>query len=83
MKRRLTGQHGSNDFDRQSVLYLRGDVNYSRVHLQTGQILVSSRTLKWYADRWPDFVRVHKGALVNPAYAGQVKLTSSQRSLSY
>ncbi|MVM37049.1 LytTR family transcriptional regulator [Spirosoma sp. HMF3257] len=83
MRKIRTGQHGVNNFDPQTVLYLTGDVNYSRVHLASGQLLVSSRTLKWFADQWPHFVRVHKNALVNPAYIHDLKLASTGRQTSY
>ncbi|MVM38754.1 hypothetical protein GO730_16390 [Spirosoma sp. HMF3257] len=52
MKNLVTGKYVVNNFDPQDVLYLRGDANYSRVHLRSGQILVSSRTLKWFVDQW-------------------------------
>ena len=78
-----TGKHGSNDIDPQEVLYLRGDVNYSRIYLRSGHIVVSSRSLKWFADQTPQFVRVHKNALINPTYIRALQLASSIRKTSY
>ncbi|MVM37672.1 LytTR family transcriptional regulator [Spirosoma sp. HMF3257] len=74
---------GINYFDPRTVLYLRGDVNYSHVHLLNGQIVLSCRTLKWFAQKWPYFTRAHKQALVNPAYIHQLKLGLTSRSTSY
>ncbi|MVM41836.1 LytTR family transcriptional regulator [Spirosoma sp. HMF3257] len=83
MKTSRTRKWTVNDFDPQAILYLTGDVNYSYVHLLNGQVVLSSRTLKWFAQQWPSFVRVHKHALVNLAYVKHIKLASSLRSPSY
>lgn len=58
MKNLVTGKYGVNNFDPQDVLYLRGDANYSRVHLLSGQILVSSRTLKLFTKVLTTLVRI-------------------------
>ncbi|WP_020595762.1 LytR/AlgR family response regulator transcription factor [Spirosoma panaciterrae] len=55
-------------FDPSQVMYLTGDVNYCFIHLKGGEQILSSRTLKWYHQRWPHFIRIHKGYLVNPQY---------------
>ncbi|WP_080056294.1 LytR/AlgR family response regulator transcription factor [Spirosoma aerolatum] len=55
-------------FDPSQVMYLAGDVNYCFIYLKGGKQILSSRTLKWYHQRWPQFIRIHKGYLVNPAY---------------
>ncbi|MVM33591.1 LytTR family transcriptional regulator [Spirosoma sp. HMF4905] len=65
-------------FDPEKVLYLTGEVNYSTVYLLTGQAVLTSRTLKWYSDRWPQFMRVHKGSLVNPEYIHSCIVISSE-----
>lgn len=67
MKRSAAAQIQHN-FDPTKVLYLTGDVNYSTLHLVNGERILSSRTLKWYNSRWPDFIRIHKGYLVNPQH---------------
>ena len=59
------------------VLYLTGDVNYSTLFLLDGQEIQSSRTLKWYAEKWPPFVRIHKANLVNPEHIyGCIRISS-------
>ncbi|GAB4043608.1 LytR/AlgR family response regulator transcription factor [Spirosoma litoris] len=72
-----------NTFDPQNVLYLIGDVNYSYVHLRNGEVVLSARTLKWFARLWPSFVRVHKHALVNLDYVQHIKLAPNLRTPSY
>lgn len=82
-RKRLAGDRGVNYFDPQTVLYLRGDINYSHVHLTNGQVILACRTLKWFEDQWPHFMRPHKQALVNPAYIHQLTLGSTLRATSY
>ncbi|MBN8821597.1 MULTISPECIES: LytTR family DNA-binding domain-containing protein [unclassified Spirosoma] len=55
-------------FEPDQILYLVGDVNYSTVYLCDGTVILSSRTLKWYHTKWPDFIRIHKATLINPQY---------------
>lgn len=50
------------------IMYIVGDGNYSIVHLVTRQQVLMSHTLKWYHSRYPDFIRINKGALINPTY---------------
>lgn len=83
MSNKQLGKCGFNYFDPQTVLYLTGDVNYSYVHLLNGQVILSSRTLKWFSQQWPSFLRVHKHALVNLTYVQHIKLAPSLRSPSY
>ncbi|QMW06063.1 LytTR family DNA-binding domain-containing protein [Spirosoma foliorum] len=83
MKKRQPFKSGVNYFEPKTVLYLTGDVNYSHVHLLSGQIILSCRTLKWFAQQWPYFIRVHKQALVNPIYIHQLNLGPTLRSNSY
>ncbi|GAB4017082.1 hypothetical protein GCM10028808_47630 [Spirosoma migulaei] len=64
--KRLAAAQLQHNFDPAQVLYLIGDVNYSMVHLVSGKAILSSRTLKWYSDRWPHFIRIHKAHLINP-----------------
>ncbi|MVM33836.1 LytTR family transcriptional regulator [Spirosoma sp. HMF4905] len=64
-------------FDPKDILYLTGDANYSTVYLRNGQAILTSRTLKWYCERWPQFLRAHKGNLVNPAHIHSCIVVSS------
>ncbi|MVM33837.1 LytTR family transcriptional regulator [Spirosoma sp. HMF4905] len=67
-------------FDVSQILYLIGDINYSTVYLLDGQAIVTSRTLKWYSERWPQLLRVHKGSLVNPEQIHSCIVVSSEVS---
>ncbi|WP_083928236.1 LytR/AlgR family response regulator transcription factor [Spirosoma panaciterrae] len=69
--------------DPQRVLYMTGDANYCYLHLLDGSVLLMARTLKWYSQRWPHFLRVHKQVLVNPTYARKFTLAPSLRLPSY
>ncbi|MEM7036185.1 MAG: LytTR family DNA-binding domain-containing protein [Bacteroidota bacterium] len=52
------------------IMYLKADNNYSELHLRTGDVVISSRTLKDYEEMLqPDgFFRVSKSNLVNLEY---------------
>lgn len=83
MKKQQPAQLGIHRFDPTKVMYLTGETNYSYVHLSTGEIILFSRTLKWFEEQWPTFLRIHKQTLVNPAYIQEVKLARSTRRTSY
>lgn len=65
------------------TLYLTGEINYSRIHLATGQVILMSHTLKWYEGRWLSFIRIHKQTLINPNYARSFILSSTLREAIY
>ncbi|MBN8822290.1 MULTISPECIES: LytTR family DNA-binding domain-containing protein [unclassified Spirosoma] len=83
MEKRLTIAKGHYRFDPNAVLYLTGDANYCYVHMLNGDMILTSRTLKWFEKQWPTFLRVHKHALVNPQHAFQVNRASRLTSPSY
>ncbi|WP_375446444.1 LytR/AlgR family response regulator transcription factor [uncultured Fibrella sp.] len=66
--KRVPYKRGEQTFEPKNVLYLIGESNYSYVHLADGDVILSCRNLKWFADQWPTFVRLHKGALINVKY---------------
>ncbi|GAB3779696.1 hypothetical protein GCM10028818_30680 [Spirosoma horti] len=51
----------------QSIMWLEGDANYTRVHFQDGSIKLITQSLHWF-EKNLDFVRVHRSAIINPAY---------------
>ncbi|SOD93160.1 LytTR family DNA-binding domain-containing protein [Spirosoma fluviale] len=71
-----------------SIIWLEGDGNYTRMHLQDGKYQSIPYTLKYIANKLPDFVRIHKSSLINPVYVQEltsrgyqdywVKLSSGQ-----
>ncbi|MVM37087.1 LytTR family transcriptional regulator [Spirosoma sp. HMF3257] len=75
--KRLAAAQLQHKFDPTQVLYLTGDVNYCSVHLLNGKPILSSRTLKWYNDRWPHFIRIHKANLINPQHIHSCIVVSS------
>ncbi|MVM33592.1 LytTR family transcriptional regulator [Spirosoma sp. HMF4905] len=75
--KRLAAAQVQHKFDPEKVIYLTGDVNYCTVYLLNGKTVLTSRTLKWYNDRWPQFMRVHKGSLVNPEQIHSCVVVSS------
>lgn len=75
--KRLAAAQLQHKFDPNQVLYLTGDVNYCYVHLMNGKVILSSRTLKWYSDRWPQFMRIHKANLINPQHIHSCIVVSS------
>ncbi|AFK03994.1 LytTr DNA-binding region [Emticicia oligotrophica DSM 17448] len=56
--------------EKHEITYLEADVNYTIFHLSNGKKVVSSSTLKKYAEdaHMSDFLRVHKSFLLNPNY---------------
>ncbi|MVM36194.1 LytTR family transcriptional regulator [Spirosoma sp. HMF4905] len=83
MAKRLPKKQPVNYFDPQTVLYLTGDENYSHVHLMNGTVVVAARTLKWFEEQWPVFLRPHKRSLINPVYVLELLIASTLSSPSY
>lgn len=52
----------------QEIVWLEGDSNYTRVHFQNRKVQLITRTLKWFDDELPDFLRIHRSILVNPVF---------------
>lgn len=51
----------------QSIVWLEGEANYTKVHCLDGTSKLISQPLLWF-ERALDFIRVHKSAIVNPRY---------------
>lgn len=51
-----------------SVLWIEAKGNYSLIHRTDERPYMTATTLKWFELTLPDFIRVHKAVLVNPAY---------------
>jgi CheY-like chemotaxis protein len=50
------------------ITHLQGANNYSWLYYQDGKKILLSKPLRYFEQRLPDFIRVHKTALVNPHY---------------
>ncbi|GAB4033276.1 LytTR family transcriptional regulator DNA-binding domain-containing protein [Spirosoma gilvum] len=81
--KRLPGKRGEHHYDPQQVLYLTGHINYSFLHLLNGEVVMSCRTLKWFEDQWPQFLRVHKKVLINQTYIASCKPAGNSTDTNY
>jgi DNA-binding LytR/AlgR family response regulator len=81
--RRLPEVRNTHQPDAHQVLYLIGNINYCFLHLVTGEVVLSCRTLKWFATRWTHFIRVHKKALVNLSYVTFSKISENGYQVNY
>jgi DNA-binding LytR/AlgR family response regulator len=62
-------------FDTQEIIMLEAYENYTKVHLVSGQVFVSSTTLKIIENRLKNnfnFIRTHRGYIVNINYITEV-----------
>lgn len=50
------------------LTYLTGANNYTWVQFRSGKRVLLSKSLTYFADQLPNFVRIHKTALINPTY---------------
>lgn len=83
MKRIFTKRGEQPQVEAQQVLYLMGDINYAYLHLITGEVVLACRTLKWFSHQWPAFLRLHKKALVNPAYVASCQVAEKPSGPHY
>ncbi|WP_041616535.1 LytTR family transcriptional regulator DNA-binding domain-containing protein [Spirosoma linguale] len=81
--KRLTTKHARYEYDPQQILYLIGHVNYSLIYMTTNEVILVCGTLKQFARKWPHFLRVHKTALINPAYLRAFKPATKATLPSY
>lgn len=51
----------------ESISWLEGEANYTRVYYQNGTFSIVTQPLHWF-EHHLDFVRVHRSAIVNPSY---------------
>ena len=63
----------SNDAD---ILYLKGVINYTELHYQSGKKHVTCLTLKRYEESLSHFIRVSRSHLINPRHV--VKILSRE-----
>jgi two-component system LytT family response regulator len=61
------------------VTHLKGEGNYTTVHLATGRRILSARSLCLFAEI-PGLVRIHKGYLVNVAYIRRLKVHNAKEA---
>jgi two-component system LytT family response regulator len=61
------------------VDYLKGDGNYTYIHLIAGRPILCSRTLSTFEET-PGFLRVHKGYLVNLVHVKRLLVISPKEA---
>lgn len=56
--------------DTKNVVLLLANINYTYIYLQCGKVIISTQTLKRFEEPLTKlgFWRVHKSAIINPAY---------------
>lgn len=50
-----------------SIVWLQGDANYTRIHHKDNSVLVVAQPLFWF-EQHLNFIRVHRSAIINPIY---------------
>lgn len=58
----------------EQIIAITGDTNYSYIHLISGERLHRSRPILYFSRMFPDFLRIHKKALINPMYVSHYNL---------
>ncbi|WP_234734558.1 LytR/AlgR family response regulator transcription factor [Tellurirhabdus bombi] len=58
---------------KESVTHLTGEGNYAWLHYSDGRKHITAQTLKHLESVLPEYIRIHKSFLVNPAYIRKVK----------
>ena len=83
--KRLPYKQGKYRAAPEDVLYLTGDENgpYSNIHLVYGGVILTCRVLKWYEDKWPTFLRIHKRVLINKAHIISYRADSQMSSRKF
>lgn len=65
------------------IVVITADINYSFVHRVSGVTQLQSRTLKWYADRFPGLLRIHKASLINTRHVHHYFILGGKRPYGY
>jgi len=60
-----------------SIVWLEGEANYTRVHYQDGTFSIVTQPLLWFEHNL-SFIRVHRSAIINPTYVLEFELKSGR-----
>ena len=60
-----------------SIVWLEGEANYTRVHYQNGTISLVTQPLHWF-EQYPVFIRVHRSAIINPVHVQEFACKKSR-----
>jgi two-component system LytT family response regulator len=61
------------------VVYLKGDGNYTHIHLASGRSILSARTLLLF-EEIPGLVRIHKSYVLNSAYIKHLQVINPKEA---
>ena len=81
--KRLNTKRAHHQYDPNQVLYLIGNINYCYLFMANNEVILSCRTLKWFENQWPHFLRVHKKALVNMEHLTDFQPGNNCRATNY
>ncbi|WP_164851420.1 LytTR family DNA-binding domain-containing protein [Larkinella soli] len=59
------------------LIWLEGNGNYSLLHMKEGPAVMMAKTLARWQRMLPDFVRISRGALVNPRHVVDLRRIST------
>ncbi|GAB4039467.1 LytR/AlgR family response regulator transcription factor [Spirosoma gilvum] len=59
--------------DPKFIVWFQGSGNYTFVYFADGNHMLSCCTLLFFEQQLPDFIRVHKSALINPLFITSLK----------
>lgn len=65
----------------QDILFLRGAVNYTEVHLTNGRKIMSSYSLIHHQNQLEGFLRIDKSFLVNPYFIEKINSIGTQKEV--
>ncbi|WP_158500595.1 LytTR family DNA-binding domain-containing protein [Spirosoma radiotolerans] len=68
--------------DTQRMIRLEGNGNYTIIHFaDSSKILMVAQTLRYFEEQIPNFIRVNKSALINPAHVDELIRTGPKTML--
>ena len=63
----------------QQIAYMTGESNYTRIHFVDAPPQIHARTLGYFAELLPEFVRIHKTYLVNPSHITDYRASAAKK----
>lgn len=61
------------------ITHLTGANNYTLLHYEDGTSELFSKTLRYFDDLLPGFIRIHKIALVNPRFIRSIRAPAKKK----
>lgn len=60
-----------------SIVWLKGDANYTRVYFEDGTCQLVTQSLLWF-EHHLSFIRIHRSTIINPTYVQAFELKSGR-----